>query len=151
MSIERTTELVAKGMLLLDEALAEIGVVTHDEHDPTEDFKGIVVSARSSGIVTRSVSGARSRRIENIDVMISIRSLVPDLNADEVGETWLAINEAILNAQCPEGQTWPEAIPALQLTSFFKPQGETSSNREDSEKGDRREHTRTYRFWVALR
>jgi hypothetical protein len=146
MSPERTTELTVKALIGLK---TETPVVTHDDKAQTDEFSGIVVSAKSDGVISSSASGDRTKRVETVDVTVSIRSMIPTLDADGVAGLWQDITDAILSPVLPDGATgWVMAIPALQNAAYFRAVGQTTSDRDDDD--DRRTHTRTFRFFVAV-
>ena len=160
-SIEHTTEAAIAGFLGLDTTLAAIGVKTHDDHAQTDEFAGIVVSAKSDGVISDSAASSPSRRVEKIEVTVSLRSLVPAMSKASVAEAWGKITTAILSPSLPApatpeddpdgepvAKTWPEVVPALADVAYFSAIGETGSDRTDED--DRRTHTRTFVVWVAL-
>lgn len=137
MSIETAVEQAVKGLL----EIAQIeGITTHDQSIQTEEFAGIGVSAKSVGV--ESVGAGNRNRLERIECTVSIRSVVPDMDADWVSDLWNAIASAILKPQLPAGMTWLTAVPVLSQFAHFTILSEANGVREDQE--ERRKHTRTF-------
>jgi len=116
-----------------------------DDNSQHEDFAGVEFIAATRGIISHGAGN--SKVVSEMSLTISIRSLIPTLDAPATADLWKKIETAILHPTPLVSGTWVQAIPALANFSLFSALGETTSDRTDDD--DRRRHTRTFKVLTS--
>jgi hypothetical protein len=145
MSIETQVELVGSQLIKYEEPSAETFLADRTEQD--EDIRGIELRAAVNAVASHAAGNGKT--VYDLTLSISIRSLIPDLDAGAVASLWEAIETAILRPTAPTPpDTWLTTITGLSGLSLWSAMGEVSSDRTDEDQ--LRRHARQFRILAAL-